>query len=304
MDTAKYSVITFATNKTDYFKFALNCAQSILLHNDLPVYIVSNMDIAIPEKFRERIFIIPAKPEHAALGIGIKLYTDEYLQTEHTLFIDSDCICYDSLGKIFKACDGMDVSAAGNVVPTENWCGDELAKTIKDNWRLDKIIRFNGGFYYFRKSQLTTKIFDQARGIAEKYDEYGFVRIKDKWMNEEVPLSIAMTLNGQSPIADDGTYMTDTFTDHRPKQLNVLTGVRVLKNPALPSMQHRPWYPGSYSPVVLHFGGSNLSSYPYISQTALLKLDNFGLPVWLSSAIISGFLHPVFRFYYWLKRFK
>jgi len=55
---------------------------------------------------------------------------------------------------------------------------------------------------------------------------------------------------------------------------------------------------------VLHFGGSNLSSYPYISQAALLKLDNFGLPVWLSSAIVSVFVHPVFQFYYWLKRFK
>jgi hypothetical protein len=299
---AKRSVITFATNKLSYAKFALNCAQSILLHNDLPVYIVSDLDVPVPAKYRKMIFIIPAKPEHAALGIGIKLYADEYLQTEHTLFIDSDCICYDKLDQAFEACEGLDVSAAGLFVPAEDWCGAALAKTIKDNWSIDKIIRFNGGFYYFRKSALTTKIFDEAREIAKKYDEYGFVRIKHKWMNEEVPLSIAMTLNGQSPMADDGTYMTDMFTDYRPKELNVLNGSRILENPAPPSPQHRPWYPVAYSPMVLHFGGSNLTSYPYLSQSALLKLKYLGLPAWLCTALVAIFVHPVFRFYYWLKK--
>jgi len=275
-----------------------------MIRDDLPVYIVSNLELPVPSKLQGKVFILPAKPEHAALGIGIKLYTDEYLQTEHTLFIDSDCLCYASLDKIFEACEGIDVSAAGRIVPANDWCSDDLAKTIKATWGLDELIRFNGGLYYYRRSDTTKSIFTKAREIAEKYDEYGFSRIKDKWMNEEVPLSISMALYGQRPIADEGNYMTDLFTDYRPKVLNVLTGARLLQNPALPSKQHRPWYPASYSPVVVHFGGSNLSSYPYLSQTWLLKFKDMGFAVWLSSLLVNVFIDAPFRFYYWLKRFK
>src|SRR5579872_4657536 len=137
----KYSVITFATNQLSYVQFAMNYAQSVLLHNDLPVFIVSNLDFPIPAKFKDKIFLIPAKPEHLPLGIGMKLYIDEYVQTEHTLFIDSDCICFGDLGEIFDACKGMDVSVAGNIVPAESWCGPIQAKVIKDTWGLDEIIR-------------------------------------------------------------------------------------------------------------------------------------------------------------------
>jgi len=284
-----------------YVKFALNCAQSVLLHNDLPVYIVSNLDFPVPAKFSDKIFIIPAKPQHLALGIGIKLHTDEYLQTEHTLFIDSDCICYGDLGEIFRACEGMDVSVAGNIVPAKTWCGPEQAKTVKDNWGIDELIRYNGGLYYFKKSEITANIFDEARKIAEKYDDYGFSRINNKWINEEAPISIAMMLNHQRPIADDGTFITDLFTDHRPKKINVLTGSRLLRNPPETERKHRPWYPKQFSPLILHFGGNNINSYPYKSQARLLKLNRIGFPVFAASMLVNIFIHLPYRSFHWLR---
>lgn len=296
----KYSVITFATNKLSYARFALNCAQSILVHNDIPTFIVSNLDFQIPAKFRNRIFIIPAKAEHASLGIGMKLHIDEYVQTNHTLFIDSDCICFGNLNEIFKACEGMDVSVAGNIVPTENWCGPELAKTIKDNWGLDEIIRFNGGLYYIKKSPLAKSIFNRAREIAIKYDDYGFHRIKDKWINEEGPLSISMVLNKQKPIADNGYFMTDLYTDQRPGEMNVLKGTRILRNPPVPNRKHRSWYPNKFSPLILHFGGNNISSYPYKSQNLLLKLYRMHIPVQVATAFVNIFIHFPYKSFHWL----
>lgn len=300
----QHSIITFATNQLSYTKFALNCAESILLHNDIRVFIVSNIDFLIPERLKNRIFTIPARAEHLSLGIGIKLHIDSYIQTTHTLFIDSDCLCFSNLTEIFKACENNDVSVVGNIILSQDWCNEEQAKTIKKHFGIDKIIRFNGGLYYIKKSALTIKIFKEARKIAENYDEYGFYRIKDRWINEEVPLSIAMTIFKQLPIADDGTYMTDLHTDHRPKKINVLNGRRLLKNPAHPHRQHRPWYPQSYSPIILHFGGNSLHSYPYLSQTILLYLYRMGSPVWLSSTLVNILVHPVFRFYYFIKRIK
>jgi len=299
---AKHSVITFATNQLTYVKFALNCAQSILLHNDIPVFIVSNLDFSIPAKFKDHVFIIPPKPGHLLLGIGMKLHIDEYLQTEHTLFIDSDCICFDNLGDIFTACAGMDVSVAGNIVKAGSWCGEPLARVVKEHWGLDELIRFNGGLYYIKKSGTAHRIFDKAREIAVDYDKYGFDRIKNKWINEEPTLSIAMMLNNQKPIADDGRFMTDLFTDHRPGELNVLKGTRLLNNPPVPLPGHRAWYPAKYSPILLHFSGTRLNSYPYVSQGVLLQLRRIGIPVWAASFIVSVDVHFLFRVYHWFRK--
>ena len=300
---SEYSVITFATNKMTYVQFAMNCAQSVLLHNDIPVYIVSNLDFLIPEEFKDKIFILPAKPEHVPLGIGMKLYIDEYLQTEHTLFIDSDCICFGDLHKIFDACKDADVSAAGNIVPAESWCGPVQAKVIKDTWGLDEIIRFNGGLYYIKTSALAKSIFDKAREIAGKYDDYGFHRIKEKWINEEGPLSIAMMLNKQKPMGDNGYFMTDLYTDQRPRKINVLKGSLLMHNPPPPFSRHRSWYPAQYSPIVLHFGGSFLDSYPYKSQNLILKLKRLGFSPSIASFIVNLLVHAPYRSYYGLSKY-
>ena len=281
-----YSVLTFATNDQRYLKFAFNCARSILLFNDIDIYIVTNVETAIPNDIINNVFLLPAQTAHAKLGVGMKLYMDTYLQTQHSLFIDSDCLCFGSLKPIFTACAGKDIAVVGNIVASASWCGDEQAEIIKDNFGIDKLIRFNGGLYYMQKTPGTEQIFDKARAIADKYDDYHFARINGKWMNEEGPLSIAMMLHSQQPIADNGTYMTDLFTDIQPDKLNVLKGVSTLSNPAPLSPRHREWYPEkTYSPIIIHFGGGNLKTYRYISQSVLLKLNSIGIPDRLSILI-------------------
>lgn len=298
---ADYSVITFATNKHSYVQMALNCARSILLHNDISIFIVSNLDFKIPEAFQNNVFTVPAHEDHAALGIGMKLHIDEYLQTPYSLFIDSDCMVYGGLNTIFKAAGNNDITVAGNITAAKNWCGNEQAETIRQHFGLTELIRYNGGLYYLKKSAATNRMFDKARAIGEKYDDYGFSRINNKWINEEAPLSIAMMLNHQQPMPDDGQFMTDLFTDRRPGILNVLTGAIQLINPSLPSPMHRLWYPAAYSPLILHFGGNNANSYPYNSQTALLKLNKLQLPTWLSSLIVTLFIHIPYKSFHALR---
>ncbi len=297
----EYSVLIFATNKLSYLQLAFNCARSVLLFNDISICIVSNLIATIPNDLKKSVKLIPLLSEHTNLGIDIKLHVDKYLQSTYTLLIDSDCICYDSLDKVFDACAGMHVAVAGNIVPAESWCGKEQASTIKQHFGLDQLIRYNGGLYFFKKSGLTESIFEKAREIAEKYDEYGFTRIQNKWINEEGPISIAMMLNGQKPLADDGRYMTDLFTDHRPL-LNVLKGKRLLKNQPEFAARHRPWYTSQYAPVILHFGGTSLNTYPYNSQIILLKLNNLKLPVWLSTALVNTFINTPYKLYYSLSK--
>ncbi len=294
------SVLLLATNKKEYLQFALNCAQSIKLHNpDLQIFIATNIAV---KKTISGITFLSVSEDLAKLYIEAKIYLDSFLQTQETLFIDSDCLCYGNLEPLFKACRGMDVTVVGRPVPLESYWGTEHSEFARKEFGIDKSIVFNGGFYYFKKSALTKSIFDKAREISSRYDEYGFHRIKNKWKNEEELLSIGMVVNKQTPIADNGTYMTDLYTNHRPATLNVLTGARELRNPAYPVVEPRSWYPAAYSPILLHFGGSSLKSYPYVSQSALLRLHNLGLPVPLASALVYVFIDTPFKTYYWFKK--
>ena len=295
------SVITFANNNLNYAKFALNCAQSILLFNDIKVFIVSNLSFDIPQSFQNNIFIVKCKEEHAQLGIEGKLYINEYLQTEETLFIDSDCLCYSSLNPIFTICNGMDVSVVGKSVPLESFWGDERAIAIRDEFGINETLLFNGAFYYLKNTIVTEKIFKKARKLAENYEHWGFGRLKNNWKNEENLLSMAMAEEKQKPIADDGRFMTDLVTDQRPAVLNILKGKLRLRNSPYPSIKNRPSYPPTFSPIILHFGGNNLNSYPYASQRILLKLNRSGLPVFLSSFIVFTLIHLPYRTYHWLR---
>lgn len=298
-----YSVITFATNKLSYVKLALNCAQSILIHNDIEIFIVSNLNFTVPEYLRKNVSVVNAKIEHAELGIGMKLYIDEYLQTKHSLFIDSDCLCYDSLEPIFKACEGMDVTVVGTTVNAEEWCGPANAAAVKQEFGITKLPRFNGGLYYLKKSEQTKSIYRLAQSLIPQYDVLGFDRLRNGWFNEEILIAIAMTLSDQLPIKDNGRFMTDLYTDHHPSLLNVLRGVRQLKNPKSGELYHRPWYPaGTYSPILLHFGGQRLHSFPYITQYALLKLKSLNIGNTVSSLTSKLFLQLPYRLYMKLKK--
>ncbi|HWD90015.1 MAG TPA: hypothetical protein VG367_17935 [Mucilaginibacter sp.] len=294
------SVLLLATNKQKYLRFALNCADSVRLHNpDLPVFIVTNIE-PDDQPSRKDIKFLAVPDEIARLHYETKLYLNDFLQTEETLFIDSDCLCYSDLTPVFDACAGRDVTVIGRTLRLEDFWGDS-AGFARETLGINKSIMFNGGFIYMRKTELAERIFLKAREVSENYDAYGFLRIQNNLKSEETLLQIAMATYDQLPIADDGRYMTDLFTDFRPKVLNVLKKERLLQNPASPSLRHRSWYPRNYSPAILHFGGSNIKSYPYISQSFLLKLRNIGVPTLLSSIVTNILIHTPYRSYHRLR---
>jgi hypothetical protein len=294
-----HSIVTFATNKLKYLHFAFNCARSVLLFNDINIYIVTNIEAPVPPDLKEKVFLIRPTPEHAAMGICIKLFTIDYVQTLHTLFIDADCLCYGDLSPIFEAAKPMSVTVAGNIVPSANWVGDKFAKEMKLHWGIDKLIRFNGGMYYIKNNDTAKKIYATAQQIENEH-RYGYDDINKKWVNEEAQISVAMMLQQQQPLPDDGRFFTDLFTDRQPKKLDILSGHRQLNNPSPPSELHRPWYPARYSPLILHFGGANLNSYPYNSQRILLDLYRRNFPIWAGALIVNIFINFPYKSWHWL----
>jgi hypothetical protein len=297
---ATRSVLLLATNKQKYLDFALNCAKSINIHNPgMPVYIATN--IAAQQGY-PGVQFVPVSDDQARLNIGTKVYLDQFIQTDETLFIDSDCLCYGNLNPVFDACQGHDVTVVGRLISRMEEWGPKSAAHGMENFGTDKFIIYNGGFYYIKKSITTTKIFNKARELFGNYDKYAFGRIQNGWENEEQVFAIAMVLHNQTPLKDDGKLMTDLYTDRRPRKLNVLTGARVLRNKGPHLTEARDRYPATFSPVILHFGGNNIGSYPYIAQSLLLKLHNWGLPVFLSSFITFVCMDIPFKTYHFIRR--
>lgn len=290
----------FATNKTKYIPFALNCAESILLHNEIQIFIVSDLRVIIPTRLQKFVSVIKVKKDHLSLGMGIKIYMDHYLQTENTLFVDADCLCYASLQPAFEAFADKTVSVVGTMIDSAEWCGKQQAKIIEKEFGIKQLPRFNAGIVYLKNSKRSREIFEFARSIIPNYDTFGFQR-NNNTINEEGLIAIAMVKYGETPITDDGSYMTDLYTDSHPRKLNVLKGIRVLNNPPKGSPRHRPWYPeGDYSPAIIHFGGSNLSSYIYRSQVALLQLYKKHIPQNLATQIVNIFIHIPFISLRWI----
>jgi len=294
------SVLLLATNKQEYLQFALNCADSVRLHNpDLPIFIATNIKID-SHTSRNDIKFLNVSEEIAELYLEAKLHLNDFLQTEETLFIDSDCLCYGDLTPIFEVCGDEDVTVIGKAIPIEGfWTGDGV-RLARETLGIGYSMLFNGGFYYIKRSELTDQIFSAAREISGNYDAYGFHRIQNNWKNDEISFQIALAKYHQRPIEDDGRYMTDLFTDPRPV-LNVLKGKRRLRNITRTSDRNRPKYPPVYSPVILHFGGNNIRSYPYIAQSRLLKLHRNGVPAGLASIIVNIFMHIPYKTYHWLR---
>lgn len=284
-----------------YWEFAANCARSILLFNEIDIYVITNLQgLVIPSDLIGKVHILPTDDNLAALGIEIKLYLDLFLQTEHTLFVDADCMCFSSLMPVFQAGCLADVTCAGKVVPAAVWCGTEQAKSIKESYGLEQLIRFNGGLYYLKKSTVTKHIYGKAREIAAHYDELGFQRI-GRYINEEGPLSISMMLHHQPAMPDNGVLMTDLYTDPR-ANLNVLTGYRLLKNAPVGSAYHRSWYHETYSPIIVHYGSNSIHKYPYLAQAILLKFFMLGIPEIILSPIVFLFIHLPYHIYFWSKK--
>ncbi|MBS1531831.1 MAG: hypothetical protein JSU01_16100 [Bacteroidetes bacterium] len=294
------SVLLLATNKQEYLQFALNCADSVRLHNpDLPIFIATNLKVDDCTS-RTDIKFLPVPEEIARLYLEAKLYLNDFLQSEETLFIDSDCLCYGDLTPIFEACRENDVTVVGRNIPIEGfWTGDGI-KFARETLGINKSIFFNGGFYYIRNTPVAQQIFLKAREISDNYDAYGFHRIQNNWKNDEISFQIALAKYDQRPIPDSGSYMTDLFTDNRPV-LNVLTGKRLLRNITHSTDRNRPQYPSAYSPIIIHFGGRNIRSYPYIAQSRLLKLYRNGVPANLSSIVVYFFIHIPYKSYHWLR---
>jgi hypothetical protein len=250
---------------------AANLARSFFWwHPDTDIIfrIVTDNKAWLPVDVLERVEIITIVPGEFGLGFSTKLHLDKLSVDGQSLFIDSDCLVYGNLDFVFEKFKEHSVSVIGNYIATGEWFGDIGA--ICKQFNIQHMPKFNGGIYYLEKGKIADEVFQTARSLEKRYDEIGFVRLRDR-PNDEVLMALAMELHLQAPIDDDGSILAEFVNFQSGVKSDLLNGVAELYNdPGNPAYQEK-WHLTLAQPAIVHFLGYHNQVMPYIKEVKQLK---------------------------------
>ncbi|HEX8490119.1 MAG TPA: hypothetical protein VF626_03805 [Chthoniobacterales bacterium] len=267
------AVFTIAMGSRDYLAMAFALARSFKMWNrgnGIHFYLATDAPpAALPKDLRD-LEIIPISQAELGAGFSSKLHLDKLAPAPRSLFVDADCLCVGDLSDAFRAFAGQPVSVVGRTISTGEWGGGDVA-AICDRFKIPSLIRFNGGVYYLEPGPLCTRVYDRARELEPQYEALGFAPLRGA-RNEELLLSLAMSLNGVTPTPERGDIMNSLLAGPGGLQIDVLSGRAILSNPKT-HPRHNPWYRlEELRPRLVHFLGQAPTAYPYKREIARLDL--------------------------------
>ena len=294
-----------------YVEMAFVLARSFLLWNrdsGIAFYIFTDIEFAVPAELKAVVKVKRVPLGALGKGFSPKLHLDQLAPASHTLFIDADCLVIGPLAEVFDRFAGRAVSVVGEKLSTGLWFGD-VAK-ICARIGVPAIDGFNGGVYYVEPKPAATAIYERAREIEKKYDDWELVLLRGH-PNDELVMSIAMAEAGLHAVSDDGTIMAPLNSYGVFIALDVLDGRCAIANPPPGHKLHKPGTPvRTVQPKILHFVDSYTTHWRYRAEALKLKLHlGAGLPRWLArliafwATVIPGWieltgkeqLRPVYR---------
>ncbi len=267
----KRQIITLATGKKLYADFAVNLARSFFLwhpNSDIRFQIITDTPDFIAADIKPRVELIIVNKDEVGEGFSPKLHLDKLINDGQTLFIDSDCLIYRNLDFVFEQFKGHGVSVIGDCISKGEWFGD--IGNICTQFNIAGMPKFNGGIYYLEKSEITHKVYNKARELEKRYDEIGFIKLRNR-PNDEVLMALSMALNQQSPIVDDGSIMAEFVNFKCGIKSDLLKGaVEMYNDPSHPDYQ-KNWHLTLAKPAVVHFLGHHHQIMPYIKEVKQLE---------------------------------
>jgi hypothetical protein len=220
---AQRGVITLAFGAPKYVDMAKDLARSMALNSPRVTRAIAT-DSRDPE-LNDLFHHICQVPNEVlrAKGLESKLFLDRVSPFEETFFLDSDTLVFAELDDLWDRFTGRSFAPVGKTQLQSDWFADP--KRIQQEFGFEKFASFNGGLYYFRRDDLSAKIFDTARQLRDRYDELGMARLSGG-ISEEPIYCLAMSMNRLAPVSkDQGPVMSVV----RGKAvLDVLTGKRLV----------------------------------------------------------------------------
>lgn len=265
------SVLSIATGKPVYIEMAVNLARSFIWwhkNSSIQFVLATDRKDLIPHDLSD-IQVIELLPGQFGQGFSPKLYLDQLSTAQQTLFLDADCLCFGSLDSVFDCFEGHSVSVVGDTISQGEFFGN--VSEICQRFQIKELPRFVGGLYYLEKSEVSTRVFTTARDLESNYDENGLVRLRGL-ANEEPLIAIAMALNEQKPVPDNGSIKAETMCFPSGVKADVFRGISYLWNQIQDRKDFPTWvHLAEAHPLIIHFNGSYTENHPYTREAIRLQ---------------------------------
>lgn len=190
-----------------------------------------------------------------------KLSLGDYLPYDINIFIDSDCLAYGDLNKLFDYFEEAgDFSCFGRILPLDDKTGwfeyenlDELQSKVS------YVIGLHGGIYYMRKGAVCDKVFRDAKAFVPDYPKFKF---KGKFSNpgDEPLVALSMAVNNCHPIP----FVLEAiccYWEH-------LDHMTIDITQGLARVEQEP----KYNVILLHWGTRYTRQLEYQKQVALMNI--------------------------------
>ena len=273
-------LITIAYGPEKYIRMARALALSYRRQNQRRPFAIVTDDSNT--KVLENYFdvVIPLNSTYG-LGVVQKLNVDRYSPFDETLFIDSDCIFYKSPERIWRLYAGKDFCVRGWRYLTgrteyEKRSPYEFVQDMPEFLRQNNITRlphFNGGVFFFRKSEIASNVFINARSVYEQRTTLGLVPFKNAPIADEPAFAVAMEISGvEMDPWDNIEGMETAINMENVYSINVLAEkARFRKNGA------------NCDPVLIHFNMDAQNGTTYDREVCRLEFEKY----WFGSLCVE-----------------
>jgi len=204
----KQGYLTIATGSEKFLDYAINLRLSCIYNDpNRPFALIT--DEKIMKKIHEREInhyfdqIIMYKGNYTGLLVKLDLY--QLSPFDETFFIDADSLMIKDPNPAWELVVGKHFVVQGRVDHFERWTG-HTEKEIKDMFGISYVPRFNGGFYYFNKSEKAVQVFKKANELVGEFKRIGFYLVHG-FPDEEPIISVAIALCGLKPVPDSSNIM-------------------------------------------------------------------------------------------------
>lgn len=212
-----------AYGRQKYVDQAVALAQSVKLHvPHLPICLVTDRTDPV-KPFDEQVQM--ASFDEAGTILKTRIY--EYSPFEETLFIDSDCLVTRDFSEQLDAIRRWDFSPVVNTYLTAGdsdlWLKDVGSALVGVGGEC--FPKFNGGVYFFRKSEIAAEVFAEAERVRHRQSELGILDFDAAGPGEETLIGLALAKMGLSDLYDDeGKLMRTPLNATGPVHLDILKG--------------------------------------------------------------------------------
>lgn len=257
----KQGYLTIATGSEEFLDYAINLRLSCIYNDpNRPFALIT--DEKIMKKIHEREInhyfdqIIVYKGNYTGLLVKLDLY--QLSPFDETFFIDADSLMIKDPNPAWELVVGKHFVVQGRIDHFERWAGHTEKETMA-MFGISYVPRFNGGFYYFDKSEKAVQVFKKANEFVGEFKRIGFYLVHGL-PDEEPIISVAIALCGLKPVPDSSNIMFSIAGKGRRFYLSIPRKKVSFRKYGMPA-----------SPIILHCCGELRDSRHYKKAVQALR---------------------------------